>query len=88
MKSKIVKRSIVIVGHKTSVSIEDELWSCLKEIAGEHDMTLSELVGSVDSQRKFGNLSSALRLFILDHYQHVAKHKPATYGLAREPHLS
>jgi predicted DNA-binding ribbon-helix-helix protein len=69
MKSPVVKRSIVIAGHKTSVSLEDAFWKGLKEIAGGRDMTLSELVAAIDSDRRHGNLSSAIRLFVLDHYR-------------------
>ena len=58
MKSPVVKRSIVIAGHKTSVSLEDAFWKGLKEIAGERDMTLSELVASIDSDRRHGNLTT------------------------------
>jgi predicted DNA-binding ribbon-helix-helix protein len=68
MKSPVVKRSIVIAGHKTSVSLEDAFWKGLKEIAGGRDMTLSDLVATIDSGRSHGNLSSAIRLFVLDHY--------------------
>ena len=69
MKSPVVKRSIVIAGHKTSVSLEDAFWKGLKEIADERNITLSDLVASIDSQRRHGNLSSAIRLFVLDHYR-------------------
>ena len=69
MKSPVVKRSIVIAGHKTSVSLEDAFWRGLKEIAGSRDMTLSDLVATIDSERRHGNLSSAIRLFVLDHYR-------------------
>jgi len=69
MKSTIVKRSIVIAGHKTSVSLEDAFWKGLKAIAGERDMKLSELVTSIDSDRQHSNLSSAIRLYVLNHYQ-------------------
>jgi predicted DNA-binding ribbon-helix-helix protein len=69
MKSPVVKRSIVIAGHKTSVSLEDAFWKGLKEIAGGRDLTLSEMVAAIDSGRAQGNLSSALRLFVLDHYR-------------------
>src|ERR1700755_1336297 len=69
MKSPVVKRSIVIAGHKTSVSLEDAFWQGLKEIAGGRDMTLSEMVASIDTDRRHGNLSSAIRLFVLDHYR-------------------
>lgn len=69
MKSPVVKRSIVIAGHKTSVSLEDAFWSCLKDIAAARQLTLSELVASVDTDRRQGNLSSAIRLFVLDYYR-------------------
>jgi predicted DNA-binding ribbon-helix-helix protein len=69
MKSPVVKRSIVIAGHKTSVSLEDAFWRGLKDIAVSRHVTLSDLVGSIDSERKHGNLSSAIRLFVLNHYQ-------------------
>ena len=69
MQSTIVKRSIVVAGHKTSVSLEDAFWRGLKEIARERNMTLSELVGSIDSDRQHGNLSSAIRLFVLNSYR-------------------
>jgi predicted DNA-binding ribbon-helix-helix protein len=69
MKSPVVKRSIVIAGHKTSVSLEDAFWQGLKDIAGARSMTLSEMVAHIDSERRHGNLSSAIRLFVLDHYR-------------------
>jgi predicted DNA-binding ribbon-helix-helix protein len=69
MKSPVVKRSIVIAGHKTSVSLEDAFWKGLKEIAGGRDMTLSDLVAAIDSERQHGNLSSAIRLYVLDFYR-------------------
>jgi predicted DNA-binding ribbon-helix-helix protein len=67
--SLVVKRSIVVGGHRTSVSLEDDFWKTLKEIAHGHRVTLSDLVGSIDSQRAHGNLSSTLRLFVLNHYR-------------------
>ena len=69
MKSPVVKRSIVIAGHKTSVSLEDAFWKSLKEIAGGREMTLSDLVATIDTDRRHGNLSSAIRLFVLDHFR-------------------
>jgi predicted DNA-binding ribbon-helix-helix protein len=69
MKSPVVKRSIVIAGHKTSVSLEDAFWKGLKDIAVSRGMTLSDLVASIDTERRHGNLSSAIRLFVLDHYR-------------------
>ncbi len=66
MKSPIVKRSVVIGGHKTSVSLEDAFWRGLKEIARTHRVTLSNMVGEIDKARIHSNLSSAIRLFVLD----------------------
>jgi predicted DNA-binding ribbon-helix-helix protein len=72
MKSQVVKRSIVIAGHKTSVSLEDAFWTGLKEIAKGREMTLSDLVASIDIDRHRGNLSSTIRLLVLDHYRSMA----------------
>ena len=69
MKSPVLKRSIAVRGHKTSVSLEDAFWNALKEIASHRKLTLSEVVDAVDSGREHSNLSSALRLFVLDHYR-------------------
>jgi len=66
MKSKVIKRSIVIAGHKTSVSLEDAFWETLKELAASRDVTLSDMVAEIDATRSQGNLSSAIRLFVLD----------------------
>jgi predicted DNA-binding ribbon-helix-helix protein len=73
MKSTVVKRSIVVAGHKTSVSLEDAFWN-RKEIVRERHMTLSELVAEIDAQRQLGNLSSALRLFVLEFYRTQLSH--------------
>ncbi|HEY6995690.1 MAG TPA: ribbon-helix-helix domain-containing protein [Xanthobacteraceae bacterium] len=81
MKSPVVKRSIVIAGHKTSVSLEDAFWKGLKEIASERGMTLSELAAAIDSERQQGNLSSAIRLFVLDFYRNrPSEHKDGRDG--------
>jgi len=69
MKSLVIKRSIVVAGHKTSVSLEDAFWKALKEIASSRAMTLSDLVGGIDNAREYGNLSSAIRLFVLGIYR-------------------
>jgi len=68
MESPVVKRSIVIAGRKTSVSLEDAFWKGLREIASDRHLTLSALVAGIDSKRS-GNLSSAIRLFVLNHYR-------------------
>lgn len=84
MKSPVVKRSIVIAGHKTSVSLEDAFWKGLKDIAGDRDITLSDLVASIDTDRRHGNLSSAIRLFVLDHYRGQNSNGPIPNGSARD----
>ncbi len=68
MKSLILKRSIIIDGLKTSVSLEDEFWQALKQIAAGLDIKMAELVHQIGQQREYGNLSSALRLYVLEHY--------------------
>ena len=69
MKSPIVKRSIVIGGHKTSVSLEEAFWNAIKEISRARGKSLSELVSEIARNRQQGNLSSAIRLFVLDHFR-------------------
>jgi predicted DNA-binding ribbon-helix-helix protein len=66
MKSPVIKRSIYLDGHKTSVSLEDAFWSCLKEIAQAQGATLSQTVTEIDRMRQGPNLSSAIRLFVFD----------------------
>jgi predicted DNA-binding ribbon-helix-helix protein len=72
MKSPVVKRSIVVAGHKTSVSLEEAFWTGMKEISGLRNMTRSELVDEIDRNRQQGNLSSAIRLFVLDYFKNRA----------------
>ena len=67
--SPVLKRSIVIAGHKTSVSVEDEFWDNFKEIASERGMTVAAMIGAIDGDRKHANLSSAVRLFVLGVYR-------------------
>jgi predicted DNA-binding ribbon-helix-helix protein len=69
VKSTVTKRSVVIVGHKTSVCLEDEFWRGLKEIAIDEGICISELIGNIDSARTLGNLSSTIRLFVLAHFR-------------------
>ena len=69
MKSLVVKRSIVIDGYKTSVSLEEAFWRALKDIARERRESLSQLIASIDQDRQFANLSSSIRLFVLGFYR-------------------
>ena len=80
MKSLIAKRSIVIDGHKTSVSLEDAFWTTLKEIATERNETLSQLIAKIDKERRQGNLSSAIRLFVLGRYRQAPAGTAASIG--------
>ena len=73
--SQVVKRTIKIAGHNTSVSLEDAFWNAFREIAATRKISLSKLVSTIDKERKHGNLSSAIRLFVLDHYRRLAELK-------------
>ena len=64
----IQKRSVIIASHRTSVSLEPEFWAALKEIALRRDKSINELVTEIDGQRR-GNLSSALRVYVLTYLQ-------------------
>jgi predicted DNA-binding ribbon-helix-helix protein len=67
LKSAVIKRSVVIAGRKTSVSLEDAFWGSLKDIAHSRHMTLSDIVSYIDGHRNHGNLSSTIRLFVLEY---------------------
>ncbi len=84
MKSPVIKRSIVIAGHKTSVSLEDAFWKGLKDIAVERQITLSDLVATIDTDRRHGNLSSAIRLFVLEYYRALNNDGRRTRKSARD----
>ena len=73
--SSIVKRSIAVSGHKTSVSLEEEFWKGLREIAGERNAKISDLVASIKANRSESNLSSGIRLFVLGFYQEQASRR-------------
>ena len=60
MKSQVVKRSVVIDGHKTSISLEEAFWSSLKAIALAQGSTLAQTITTINETRKQGNLSSAV----------------------------
>jgi predicted DNA-binding ribbon-helix-helix protein len=68
-RSTVAKRSIVIGRHKTSVSLEQPFWNAVHEIAHERNVTISELICLIDRGRGHANLSSAIRLFVLDYYR-------------------
>jgi predicted DNA-binding ribbon-helix-helix protein len=68
-ESVIAKRSVVLRGHKTSVSLETQFWESLKGIAARRGMSASALIAKIDDHRGTSNLSSAIRLFILNDLQ-------------------
>jgi len=70
--SRIRKRAVRIDGHKTSISVEEEFWHGLKEIARIRELPLSTLISDINKQREHANLSSVIRLFVLEHYRKLA----------------
>jgi predicted DNA-binding ribbon-helix-helix protein len=68
-RSRVFKRSIVIDGRKTSVSLENEFWDGLREIANREKTNLAKLVGRIDHERMNINLSSTIRVFVLNYFQ-------------------
>jgi predicted DNA-binding ribbon-helix-helix protein len=82
MKSAVIKRSISIDGHKTSITLEETFWSGLKEIAQAQGASIAQTVKEIDGARRPGsNLSSAIRVFVLDRFR--SKEVVATKG---KPH--
>lgn len=67
--SAVVKRSVLIAGHPTSVSLEGAFWDALKAIAAERAVPLTALVTEIDGVRQGENLSSAIRVFVLGRYR-------------------
>jgi predicted DNA-binding ribbon-helix-helix protein len=69
IKRSVARRSVAIAGNNTNVTLEDAFWTALKEIAASREMTLSNLVAAINSERRHSNLSSAIRLFVLGFYR-------------------
>lgn len=70
--SGVIKRSIEIAGHRTSITLEDEFWNALHEIADARGKTLRGLIAAIDARRGKNNLSSAVRLYVLDYYREAS----------------
>jgi len=68
---RVRKRSVKIAGHSTSLSVEEDFWDALKEVAGSRGLSLNALIEEIDQERG-GNLSSAVRVFLLNHYRSAA----------------
>ena len=73
MSSPVLKRSVVVSGHKTSVSLEEPFWQALREIATARGLTVRALISLVDEKPEQGNLSSALRVFVLEHFRNACQ---------------
>jgi predicted DNA-binding ribbon-helix-helix protein len=65
----MIKRSVTIAGHRTSVSLEEPFWEALRKLAKKREMTLAALIAEIDGKRKGANLSSAIRMYILEYYR-------------------
>jgi predicted DNA-binding ribbon-helix-helix protein len=87
MKSAIIKRSIELNGHKTSVSLEDEFWSSLRTIAHQKNLSLPGLLQAIDVSREGANLSSAIRVYVLTHFRALAASQAAEPGRRLPPPL-
>jgi predicted DNA-binding ribbon-helix-helix protein len=85
MKSLVVKRSVNVYHHKTSVSLEEDFWTALREIAQGRSETVSQLVGSIDANRKTANLSSAIRMYVLWYYKDKSARQQAMFERREKP---
>jgi len=80
MKTAVIKRSILINGKKTSVSLENEFWDALHEIAKYKNTTAAKLAGEIARQRNTVNLSSAIRIFVYNHFRSIQGKQKADHG--------
>ncbi|MCB8821325.1 ribbon-helix-helix domain-containing protein [Microvirga rosea] len=69
MGSGILKRSVSIAGHRTSISLEEPFWDALRELAARNALSVQSLIGRIDAERGEQNLSSAIRVFLLKSLQ-------------------
>jgi predicted DNA-binding ribbon-helix-helix protein len=74
-RSLVRKRSVRVGKLKTSLTVEDGFWEGLKEIARERELPLNTLITDIHKQRQHANLSSVIRLYVLDHYCRLAEEK-------------
>jgi predicted DNA-binding ribbon-helix-helix protein len=84
-----MKRSVVLAGHKTSISLEDAFWESLKKIASDRGLRMSTLLAVIDSGHNYNNLSSNIRLFVLNYYRdQFDRQETATVATRESPALS
>jgi predicted DNA-binding ribbon-helix-helix protein len=69
MSAGVVKRSVAVAGHRTSISLEEPFWDALREIAGRRGLSVQALIGEIDAGREVQNLSSAIRVFVLETFR-------------------
>lgn len=72
MSGAVIKRSVMIAGHSTSISLEEPFWTALRDIARTRDLSLAALIAEIDTARGDSNLSSAIRMAVLAHYRDQA----------------
>ena len=84
MKSSVIKRTVMVGGHKTSISLEDEFWGGLKEIAQARGASLAQILAEIDTTRQQKNLSSAIRLFVLGHVRDQKRERHLRRALSTE----
>lgn len=73
MQSLVRKHTLNIRGRKTSISLETEFWDALQDTADEKRLSVTELIGQIDAERKNVNLSSAIRVYLFRHYHAAAQ---------------
>ena len=80
LESQVLKRSIAIGQHKTSISLEAAFWQGLQQIAAYEGVSVPALVTRIDTDRRYANLSSAVRLYVLDYYRRLGEQALAAGG--------
>ena len=78
--SQNLKRSVAVCGHHTSISLEAGFWDSLKEVAAHEKISVAALITRIDTDREHANLSSTIRLYVLDHYRRLAEQALAAKG--------
>jgi predicted DNA-binding ribbon-helix-helix protein len=70
MQSRVVRRSVIVSGQKLTFNLEEAFWKGLKEMAAWRDMSLADLIATIDNESNSDDLPSAIRLFVLNFYRH------------------
>jgi len=76
MSAGVLKRSVSIARHRTSISLEEPFWEALREIAQERGLSVQALIGEIDAGRAEQNLSSAIRVYVLDAVRSAGRSAP------------